>query len=265
MFRIWRWPQNENGFHLLECSKYFNFSRISRAFSSGEDGTKSTHYEVLGISKEATAGDIRAAFIKKSKECHPDTNRNDPNNHKQFILVNEAYSVLSKPPLRHDYDASITYQRVSEHSKSYNSQSTFYHQKEHYDEQIEQIRKASNIRDENYRKYYDEHFRKASNIRDEDYKRYSFNSARRHKISNSKVVAFCVLWTLAGIVIHYFTFRKSTALHLNSLNERDARINKMWVDAKKQAEQYSTEDQILIMLRKQDENKAHSSKVNGNK
>ena len=47
--------------------------------------TRKTHYEVLGLGKSASSEDIRAAFLKRSKECHPDLNRSNPDNHRQFV------------------------------------------------------------------------------------------------------------------------------------------------------------------------------------
>lgn len=38
---------------------------------------------------------------------HPDVNKSDPDCHKSFLKLNEAYSVLSKPYKRQLYDASL--------------------------------------------------------------------------------------------------------------------------------------------------------------
>jgi len=64
---------------------------------------------VLGLTRSASQDDIRSAFIKLSKEIHPDANPNDPLNHAKFVRVNEAYSVLSKLPSRRQYDVSLAY------------------------------------------------------------------------------------------------------------------------------------------------------------
>lgn len=70
---------------------------------------KTTYYEVLGLSPSATAAEIRQAFLKLSKQCHPDvvTGGYDSENHKKFVRVNEAYSVLSRPLSRRNYDATL--------------------------------------------------------------------------------------------------------------------------------------------------------------
>ncbi|BFZ00044.1 hypothetical protein BsWGS_03083 [Bradybaena similaris] len=70
---------------------------------------KTTYYEVLGLTPSATAADIRQAFLKLSKQCHPDvvSGGYDTENHKRFVQVNEAYSVLSRPLSRRNYDATL--------------------------------------------------------------------------------------------------------------------------------------------------------------
>jgi len=55
---------------------------------------KSTHFEVLGIPPSSTGKEIKAAFIRLSKEYHPDKNPDDPSLHRKFAEINEAYSVL---------------------------------------------------------------------------------------------------------------------------------------------------------------------------
>jgi len=57
---------------------------------------KGDHYSVLGVEKGASEAEIKKAFLKKSKECHPDLNQNDPNSQKKFVRLNEAYAALTQ-------------------------------------------------------------------------------------------------------------------------------------------------------------------------
>jgi len=55
---------------------------------------KKTHYDILEVKATATPKEIRSAFIRLSKEYHPDKNPEDPLLHTKFAQINEAYSVL---------------------------------------------------------------------------------------------------------------------------------------------------------------------------
>ena len=63
---------------------------------------KKDYYEVLGISKNATAAEIKSAFRKKAKEYHPDNK--ETGNADKFKEVSEAYGVLGDENKRKTYD-----------------------------------------------------------------------------------------------------------------------------------------------------------------
>lgn len=56
------------------------------------------------MSKSATESEIKSAFRKKAKECHPDLNPGDKAKEAQFKELNEAAEVLSDPEKRAKYD-----------------------------------------------------------------------------------------------------------------------------------------------------------------
>ncbi|MBE0417686.1 MAG: molecular chaperone DnaJ [Coriobacteriia bacterium] len=65
-------------------------------------GTKD-HYAVLGVERTATEAEIKKAFRRKARECHPDV-CSEHDAEERFKSVNEAYDVLSDPSKREMYD-----------------------------------------------------------------------------------------------------------------------------------------------------------------
>jgi molecular chaperone DnaJ len=61
-------------------------------------------YEVLGVSRDATADDIRRAYRQLAREHHPDVSA-DPQGEDRFKEVVGAYEILSDPQKRQRYDA----------------------------------------------------------------------------------------------------------------------------------------------------------------
>lgn len=65
----------------------------------------SDHYAVLGVSRDASADELKRAYRKLARQYHPDANPNDPEAAEHFKEVNRAYEVLSDPQKRANYDA----------------------------------------------------------------------------------------------------------------------------------------------------------------
>ena len=64
---------------------------------------KRDYYEVLGVDKNASESEIKAAFRKLAKQYHPDINK-DPDAPEKFKEAQEAYAVLSDASKRQQYD-----------------------------------------------------------------------------------------------------------------------------------------------------------------
>ncbi|CAF0880628.1 unnamed protein product [Adineta steineri] len=77
----------------------------TRSFHTSSQRNKKDYYEVLGISKTATAKDIKKAYYALAKQYHPDTtDKKDAATTKRFQEVSEAYEVLSDETKRKNYD-----------------------------------------------------------------------------------------------------------------------------------------------------------------
>ena len=63
------------------------------------------YYEVLGVDRGASDGEVKKAFRRLARELHPDVNRHDPEAEEKFKEAAEAYEVLSDADRRSTYDA----------------------------------------------------------------------------------------------------------------------------------------------------------------
>ncbi|KAA1424510.1 molecular chaperone DnaJ [Mumia zhuanghuii] len=61
-------------------------------------------YKILGVSKDASASDIKKAYRKLARDHHPDAKPGDKAAEEKFKGISEAYSVLSNPEKRKEYD-----------------------------------------------------------------------------------------------------------------------------------------------------------------
>jgi molecular chaperone DnaJ len=71
---------------------------------TGQDWLEKDFYAVLGVPKDADAATIKKAYRKLAREKHPDHNPGDAQAEAKFKEVGEAYSVLSDPEHRQQYD-----------------------------------------------------------------------------------------------------------------------------------------------------------------
>ena len=68
--------------------------------------TKSDYYDILGVSKGASAEELKKAYRKQALEWHPDSHQGSDKEaaEKRFKEINEAYQVLSDSQKRSAYD-----------------------------------------------------------------------------------------------------------------------------------------------------------------
>jgi DnaJ-class molecular chaperone len=61
-------------------------------------------YEVLGVTRSASAADIKSAFRRLAKKLHPDANKHDPKAASRFAELNAAYEIIGDKDKRKAFD-----------------------------------------------------------------------------------------------------------------------------------------------------------------
>ena len=61
-------------------------------------------YDILGVSKNASAAEIKSAFRRQAKKLHPDANKHDPKAATRFAELNAAYEILGEAAKRKAFD-----------------------------------------------------------------------------------------------------------------------------------------------------------------
>ena len=65
---------------------------------------KKDYYEILEVSRNASADEIKTAYRKKAMEYHPDRNQGNKEAEEKFKKAAEAYDILSNPSKKERYD-----------------------------------------------------------------------------------------------------------------------------------------------------------------
>jgi molecular chaperone DnaJ len=71
---------------------------------STKDWIEKDYYKILGVPKDADQAAIKKAYRNLARDLHPDRNGTDKAAEDRFKEVSEAYSVLSNPSKRKEYD-----------------------------------------------------------------------------------------------------------------------------------------------------------------
>lgn len=206
---------------------------------------KKSHYEVLGLKKDASPSEIKDAFLRLSKEYHPDLNQTDPHTHEKFVKLHNAYQVLSKPQSRREYDVSIAHHFHFQQTMARHGYTSHYpssdmpggmgsagptyqggeaENKQFWDETIYNMRKKS----------------KGDFYPKDQY--YGIRGVRKQ--SNFVVVIGCMVLISIGALLHYFAIRYSRHYSLEILDKKD-RINLALLnESRARAKLYGNEHQI---------------------
>ncbi len=73
--------------------------------------TTRTHYEVLGLPRDATLAQIKRRYRQLVRKYHPDVAQDKATAHRLFLQIREAYECLNDTTRRRAYDATLTLDR----------------------------------------------------------------------------------------------------------------------------------------------------------
>ena len=62
------------------------------------------YYKILGVDRNIPQADVRKAYLKRTKQFHPDLHPDDPKAKAKFQALSEAYEVIGDPEKRAKYD-----------------------------------------------------------------------------------------------------------------------------------------------------------------
>ena len=191
-------------------------------------GLRWTHYETLGIDRNASKEEVRTAFVALCKKHHPDMNPGHADAQNTFVKVNQAYNVLSNPAARQQYDQELSV--VQAHFAQYsNANQAYAGSGERSTTPFGS--NASTIRHTTH--HYD--------LRDVDWEKYRRQHSRpRH----GRLVAFLIGLTLVVSGVHalriYHTHRK-----FSTQSSEESRRNVItYMEVRERARSSSLEEQL---------------------
>ncbi|XP_002733359.2 dnaJ homolog subfamily C member 4-like [Saccoglossus kowalevskii] len=194
--------------------------------------TLQNHYDVLGISKNSSRDIIKEAYFKKSKLLHPDAKPSDPSQHQKFIELTNAYSVLSKPLSRRDYDLELQGVRVSPYRVHVHRTSTSHPFGSTGEYASHDYYGFSN--DPNVGVHY-----------------YGIKGIR--KVSNMTIMIGCVILLVVSALGHFILLHYGAQFTARQLDERDRKISKIYSEVKRRARENGPKKQMELLRQNYEE------------
>ena len=71
---------------------------------ASQDWFEKDFYKILGVSKDVSEAELKKVYRKLARQYHPDSNPDDAKAETKFKEISEAFSVLSDPEQRKEYD-----------------------------------------------------------------------------------------------------------------------------------------------------------------
>eukprot|EP00057_Strongylocentrotus_purpuratus_P019343 XP_011673817.1 PREDICTED: dnaJ homolog subfamily C member 4 isoform X2 [Strongylocentrotus purpuratus] len=201
------------------------------------------YYETLGVQKDATNLELKAAYFKLSKVLHPDANPQNPDQHDLFVQLNEAYGILSKSTTRRDYDLSLTRPHIKEirvHNMDHVSPDNPFggHTESDWFPRTHIFREGGEEKvNENY---------------------YGIKGFRR--VKNTYVVYGCVAFIFTGAVFHFFVFKHSSEYATQRLDAKDKKIAELYNQTKERARKNGPKKQMELLRERHNANQMKLAK-----
>ncbi len=149
--------------------------------------------------------EVKRAFFAKSKELHPDRDPKNPALHHRFVELNEAYRVLSKACSRRAYDSQLR-PRQPPPAASASASSSWSSADSRYWAQFHKVHPDD-----------------------------SRSARQRQQKQNHRVLGYCLLLMLGGMVLHYLAFRKLEQIHRRFMDEKDRVILALYNESRTRA------------------------------
>ncbi|XP_064622733.1 dnaJ-like protein 60 [Lineus longissimus] len=209
----------------------------------------STHYDVLGVKNDASAEEIRHAFVNLSKVHHPD--KTDDEDTSKFVRIHKAYTILSKMPSRREYD--FTLNEVLRRRMMMQSMMNSHH----HGSQPTPGSGAASSSDDNPQVFWDESiYSMRDKSKDRMHQNASYYGFRGfQKQPNSYIVLGCCLIIIFGAAVHLLVINTSSQKTRKKLDARDKMLHGMYKESKQKAIDHGNALQLQLLTSRVAQNK----------